>query len=102
MIGLFCHKLSNLTPLIPFKLQSLNGIAAKHRPDLTQQKYLLEAARHGVKAGSSGYYPTLSLFANYGSTYYASDAYKLDPNISKPAPFNEQFRRQNPSLSYGI
>lgn len=83
-------------------LDSLYQIAEKSRPDLLQQQYLLEAAKYGIKAGTSGYYPTLSLFANYGSTYFASDAYKLNNNTPPPASFKEQFGRANPSLSYGI
>ena len=94
--------INDLSYFNKLSLDSLYQIAEKSRPDLIQQKYLIDAARQGLRAGSSGYYPSLSLFASYGSTYYASDAYKLNPGISEPASFQEQFKRQNPVLSYGI
>jgi outer membrane protein len=84
-------------------LDSLYNIALENRADLEQQNHLVEAAQNTMRANTGGYYPTLSLFANYGSQYYASNLWKImeDPS-RKPASFNEQFKRQNPSLSYGL
>jgi outer membrane protein len=83
-------------------LDSLFQIAAKSRPDLKQQNDMVESSKYSVRAASSGYYPTVSLFASYGSTYYASDAWKLNPNIPRPENFSTQFTDLNPALSYGI
>ncbi len=84
-------------------LDSLYQIAIQHREDLKQQNYLVDAAQHAVTASTSGYFPVLSAFASYSSTYFASNFWEIvgDPDL-KPKPFENQFRRENPSLSYGL
>lgn len=83
-------------------LDSLYRIAENYREDLRQQNYLVEASQSTMRLNSSGYYPTLSLFASYGSTYYATDSWKSNPDVSRPASFREQFTNLNPALTYGI
>ena len=83
-------------------LDSLYNIALRNRADLRNQEDLVEANRYAFKAANSGYYPNISLFVSYGSTYYATDAWKLDPNRPRPESFGTQFGDQNPSLSYGV
>jgi outer membrane protein len=94
---------NNISYFQNLSLDSLFNIALKNRQDLKQQEFLVEAAQQTMRANTSGYYPTLSAFANYGSTYYASNLWEIlnDPN-RKPESFNEQFKRLNPSLSYGL
>jgi outer membrane protein len=84
-------------------LDSLFNIALANRKDLEQQNSLVDAASHTIRASTAGYYPTVTAFLNYSSTYYASNLWQiLDNPAMKPAPFQEQFRRLNPSLSYGV
>jgi outer membrane protein len=57
-------------------LDSLYSIALVNRADLKQQVYLVDGWKRSMRANTSGYYPTLSLFAGYASTYFASDGYR--------------------------
>ena len=82
-------------------LDSLYSIALKNRADLKQQDHLIDGWKRSMRANTSGYYPTLSVFAGYASTYFASDAYKKTGG-SPPASFSEQFVRNNPQTSYGV
>lgn len=72
-------------------LDSLVNIAMKNRADLEQLKYQVKANQYSYKSFASGFLPSLSLFANYGSFYYSLI----------PEGFSTQFRTLNPSLSYG-
>ena len=72
-------------------LDSLVAIAIRNRADLEQLRYQVKANRYSYKGLASGFLPSLSLFANYGSFYYSLI----------PDNFNTQFRTVNPSLSYG-
>jgi outer membrane protein len=45
------------------------ALALKLRPDVNAEKMQVEAAGKGVKASLSGYFPTLSLYAELGTTY---------------------------------
>jgi outer membrane protein len=83
-------------------LDSLFQIAIKSRPDLKQQLDLVDGNKHGMRAATAGYYPQVSLFVNYGSTYYATDTWKLNPGAPRPETFATQFTELNPALSYGI
>lgn len=82
----------------PSKLQldSLVKVALSNRKDLKQQSLLVDAFKFSMRGGTSGYYPTIGLFGSYGSTYFKSSD---NPN---PTSFNEQFRRLNPQLAYGV
>jgi outer membrane protein len=73
-------------------VDSLIGIASKHRSDLQQINYQVEANKASMRSTFSGYVPTVSVFANYGSFYYSLI----------PENFDGQFKTVNPSLSYGI
>ncbi len=73
-------------------LDSLYAIALANRPDLKQQQYQVDAFNYQKKASAGGYFPTLSLFAAYGSIYFS------DYTIS----FEDQFLRNNPQLQYGV
>jgi outer membrane protein len=94
---------NNISYFKGLSLDSLFQIALQNREDLKQQNYLVEASQHTVRASTSTYYPTISLFSNYGSTYYASNAWQiLNQPERKPASFNTQFKTLNPSLNYGL
>lgn len=94
---------TNIDYFNSLSLDSLYQIAIQHREDLKQQNFLVEAAQHSVRANTSGYFPTLSSFVNYGSTYFSSNQWIIlnRPEL-KPASFREQFKEENPSLSYGL
>lgn len=72
-------------------LDSLISIAEANRADLQQFRYQEQANKYLVRTTLSGFTPSVSLFANYGSFYYSLI----------PDNFNTQFRTLNPSLSYG-
>jgi outer membrane protein len=82
-------------------LDSLYSIALVNRADLKQQVYLVDGWKRSMRANTSGYYPTLSLFAGYASTYFASDGYKKTGGPPPPS-FQDQFVRNNPQTSYGL
>jgi outer membrane protein len=83
-------------------LDSLYEVALNNRSDYKQQQYLVKGNLHGIRASTSGYLPTLSAFASYGSFYFVNDGWKTNPDVPKPVSFNEQFRNLNPQLAYGL
>ncbi len=82
----------NLDYIQKMSLDSLYAVAVERRADLKQQKFNVEAFRHGMRANTSGYMPTVTLFGSYGSTFFSAN----------PAAFDEQFKRLNPQTSYGV
>lgn len=58
-------------PLQPegYDLETLLTAALDRREDLRAQELQIEAAEAGVRAARGGYYPTVNLFANYGTSY---------------------------------
>lgn len=50
-------------------LEALLTAALARRADLRAQELQIEAAEEGVRAARSGYYPSVNLFANLGSSY---------------------------------
>jgi len=82
----------NLDYIQKMSLDSLYTVAVERRADLKQQKLNVEAFRHGMRANTSGYMPTITLFGSYGSTFFSAN----------PASFNDQFKRLNPQTSYGV
>jgi outer membrane protein len=54
-------------------------------------EHQVKANKYSVMAASSGFMPSITLFANYGSFYYSL----IDDG------FNAQLKSINPSLSYG-
>lgn len=61
--------------------------SVENRPGIKSALYSLESSRYGLKQARSGYYPTLSFGASYGTSYY--HAYK--GNVDNLA-FAEQMR----------
>lgn len=85
------YQLDNLS------LDSLYVIALANRQDLRQAEHQTKANSYAYKASISGYLPSVTLFANYGSQYISS--LKPDPNFGA---FDNQFSRVFPSSSYGV
>jgi outer membrane protein len=75
-----------------YPLDSLMSIATRNRSDLKQMEHQVKANRFAMMSASSGYMPSLTAYANYGSFYYSLI----------PENFNSQFETLNPSLSYGL
>lgn len=80
----------------------LYTLALASRTDYLEQQKLLESAHYSYRTAANGFYPTLSLFVSYGSTYYANDSWKLDPSTPRPESFSRQFGTLNPTLAYGV
>jgi outer membrane protein len=64
-------------------------------------EYNEKAARFGYQATKGNYFPSVTLFASYGSQYNY-----IHPSGSGPAPTNRSFEQQfvsdNTSLTYGL
>lgn len=78
-------------------LDSLYDVALSNREDLKQADYQAKANLHAYKASVSGYFPSLSLFASYGSQYIST--LKDRPEYGT---FSNQFGTVFPTLSYGV
>ncbi len=88
----------NSLPVIKIEsLDSLYAIALSNRQDLKRINHQVYANKHQYQGALSGYTPTLSLFASYGS-YYTSQL-KDEPLYGS---FNNQFGNAWPSLQYGV
>lgn len=81
----------SITSFQNLPVDSLIEIALANRADVIQLKYQVEANKAALDATFSGFAPSVSLFANYGSFYYSLI----------PEDFNSQFKTLNPSFSYG-
>jgi outer membrane protein len=68
--------------------------ALAHRPDAESLKVMVAAAEKKVKAARSGWWPTISLFANAGTSYSSS--------MEEHFGFADQFLNNNPYLSVGL
>jgi len=78
-------------------LDSLYAIALANREDLKQAEYQAKANHYAYKASVSGYLPTVSLFASYGSQYIST--LRDQPLYGD---FSNQFKTVFPNLSYGV
>ena len=78
-------------------LDSLYAIALSNREDLKQAEYQAKANLYAYKASASGYLPSVSLFAGYGSQYIST--LRDQPLYGN---FSNQFKTVFPSLSYGV
>jgi len=63
------------------------------RPDIEAQKMEIEAARKQVQGAQSGYWPSVSLFANAGSNYSSADI---------ASDFSEQLFDNNLNATVGL
>ena len=52
-----------------YDLEDLLTTALERRDDLRAQELRIEAAEEGIRVARSGYFPTVTLFGNYGSRY---------------------------------
>ncbi|GBE29424.1 outer membrane efflux protein [bacterium BMS3Bbin04] len=77
-----------LTPVLPaINPDSLVSIAIRARPDLKQQRNLVESNEYGVKVRTADYIPTASAYASYYRSESQSDLFEWsvmpgDRNIS--------------------
>ena len=89
--------IENTLNIQSISLDSLYDVALANRPDLKQAEYQAKANLYAYKASASGYFPSLSLFASYGSQYIST--LKDRPVYGT---FSNQFGTVFPSLSYGV
>jgi outer membrane protein len=68
--------------------------ALARRYDLLAQERQIEAARTGITASRSGYWPTISLSASTGTSYSST--------LSDQFDFSEQLEDANPNASIGV
>lgn len=78
-------------------LDELYAVGAEKRSDLKQAQFTEKAARFGYQALKGSYFPSVTLFASYGSAYnYVHDS----PNPQRS--FEQQFTSDNTQLTYGL
>lgn len=78
-------------------LDSLYGVALENRADLQQAEYQTKANQFAYKASVSGYLPSITAFASYGSQYIST----LKDQAAY-GTFGNQFGTVFPTMSYGL
>lgn len=89
--------IENTMDIRSMSLDSLYTVALANREDLKQAEYQAKANHYAYKASVSGYFPSISLFAGYGSQYIST--LKADPLYGN---FSNQFKTVFPSVTYGV
>lgn len=89
--------LQNSMDVRSLSLDSLYRVALANRADLRQAEFQAKANLFAYKASVSGFLPSVSLFASYGSQYIST--LKADPAYGN---FSNQFKTVFPSVSYGV
>ncbi|HLP59753.1 MAG TPA: TolC family protein [Candidatus Deferrimicrobium sp.] len=84
---------SLVTNVLQFQREEELSQALAKRPDLKAQEWFIEAARFEIKAARSGYWPKLSLSADYGTSYSGQVNY---------LNFSDQLFKSNPSGAVGL
>lgn len=82
-------------------LDELYEIAQSRRSDLKVAHHNEKAAEYGFKATKGNYFPSVSLFASYGSAYNYIHGSDANPNPEN-RNFDQQFTSDNTQLTYGI
>ncbi len=77
-------------------LDELYTIGAEKRSDLKQANLTENAARFGYQASKGTYFPSVTLFASYGSAYNYVHGVPTNRN------FEQQFTSDNTQLTYGL
>jgi outer membrane protein len=72
-------------------LDSLISVAVANRPDIQQNKYLVESTKYGMKASAAAFMPSITGYFSYGSFY----------TTFRDESFSQQFKTNNPSTTYG-
>lgn len=75
-----------------FDMDYLSGIASKKRYDIKSQEFEVETRKYELSEARSAYYPSISVFYNYGSNF----------SSFQPSNFQDQFYDENVAQSYGI
>ena len=82
-------------------LDELYAIGAERRGDLKVAENSEKAAKYGYQAVRGNYFPSVTLFASYGSAYNY-----IHPSALNPSPdnrnFSQQFGNDNTQLTYGL
>lgn len=82
-------------------LDELYEIGSARRSDLKMAHFNEKAAQSGYRATKGNYFPSISLFASYGSAYNY-----IHPSAGNPNPgnrnFEQQFTNDNTQLTYGL
>jgi outer membrane protein len=64
-------------------LETVYNEAIRYRPDLQQQKKLVDANRFGVRVAQADFYPTIDVGYFYGSRFSSNDTLTLDQQITE-------------------
>lgn len=81
-------------------LDELYQVGAERRSDLKMAESNEDAARFGYYAVKGNYFPSVSLFASYGSRY--NYIHPSGSSTTTNRSFEQQFTSDNTSLTYGL
>jgi outer membrane protein len=87
----------NTMDITSMNLDSLYSVALANRQDLKQAEFTAKANLYAFRASINGYFPSLSLFASYGTQYNSS--LTENPLFGN---FSNQFTTAFPNFSYGV
>lgn len=82
-------------------LDELYEMGLSRRNDLKMAALNEKAAQFGYQATKGNYFPSVSLFASYGSAYNYIHPSTVNPNPEN-RDFEDQFTNDNTQLTYGI
>lgn len=81
-------------------LDQLLSMAAIHRSDLKQAKYMEKASKYGMQASKGNYLPSLNASYSNGSAYNQLKGVRRDTSAFRD--FNEQFYKDNRNNFIGL
>lgn len=88
------------TVMQELELDDMYALAQERRSDLAQARYNQKASQLNYQATKGTYFPTISLFAQYGSRYnYVHPTETFTPTNRT---FEQQFFEDNLQLTYGL
>ena len=82
------------------QMEELNQLALESRGDLAQAKFNQKASQFGYQSARGNYFPSVNLFAQYGSRYnFIQPSANFTPDNRS---FSDQFFTDNKQLTYGV
>lgn len=89
-----------MTSLDNLAVDELYALALANRSDLRSAEYGEKAARFGYMSQKGGYFPTINIFASYGSRY--NYIHPTENFVFENRNFAQQFAEDNTQLTYGV
>ncbi len=82
------------------QMEELSQLALESRGDLAQARFNQKASQFGYQSAKGNYFPSVNLFAQYGSRYnFIKPSANFTPDNRS---FSDQFFTDNKQLTYGV